>query len=165
VAALLTTDELHVPLGSDERAVTDELQRMLVGPRRLGHDRQAGALERRGSAGTIRLDELLDAWFTLGDEVARTRRHQGRGARRQAETIAGSTEIEPLPPGVLGDRAGIDAIATRLGGVTARATPAHRADRRRRRRFRGSHDPRCGLARAAALADPRPARPRLTCYA
>jgi starvation-inducible DNA-binding protein len=66
-------------------------------------------------------DELVDARRTLGDEVAERAVTIGAAPDGQAETIAGSTEIEPLPPGVVGDQAVTDAIATRLAGVTARA--------------------------------------------
>jgi starvation-inducible DNA-binding protein len=107
VAALPTTHEVHVPLGSDERAVAGELQRMLVDLVDLAligkqahwnvEGRQFRSLHRE-------LDELVDAWRTLGDEVAERAVTIGAAPDGQAETIAGSTEIEPLPPGVLGDR-------------------------------------------------------------
>jgi starvation-inducible DNA-binding protein len=107
----------------------------------------------------------VDAWRTLGDEVAERAVTIGAAPDGQAETIAGSTEIEPLPPGVLGDQAVIDAIATRLAEVTART-------RERIERTAGvdavSEDLLiriAGVAREAALADPRSARPRLKCHA
>jgi starvation-inducible DNA-binding protein len=38
----------------------------------------------------------------------------------QAETVAGSSEIEPLPAGALGDQAIIEVLAIRLADVAAR---------------------------------------------
>jgi starvation-inducible DNA-binding protein len=66
------------------------------------------------------LDELVDAWRTLGDEVAECAVTIGAAPDGQAETVAGSTELEPLPSGALGDQVVIDAMATRLADVTAR---------------------------------------------
>jgi starvation-inducible DNA-binding protein len=123
VAALPTAHEFHVPLGSDERAVAGELQRMLVDLIDLAligkqaHWNVEGAQFRSVHH---ELDELVDAWRTLGDEVAERAVTIGAAPDGQAETVAGSTEIEPLRPGVLGDQAVIDAMATRLADVTAR---------------------------------------------
>jgi starvation-inducible DNA-binding protein len=123
VAALPTAHEFHVPLGSDERAVAGELQRMLVDLIDLAligkqaHWNVEGAQFRSVHH---ELDELVDAWRTLGDEVAERAVTIGAAPDGQAETVAGSTEIKPLPAGVLGDQAVIDAMATRLADVTAR---------------------------------------------
>jgi starvation-inducible DNA-binding protein len=123
VAALLTAQEFHVPLGSDERAVAGELQRMLVDLVDLaliGKQAHWNVEGRQFRSVHRELDELVDAWRALGDEVAERAVTIGATPDGQAETVAGSTEIEPLPRGVLGDQAVIDAIATRLAEVTAR---------------------------------------------
>jgi starvation-inducible DNA-binding protein len=44
----------------------------------------------------------------------------GAAPDRRAGTVAGSTEIEPLPAGALGDHAIVEAMASRLADVTAR---------------------------------------------
>ena len=123
MAALLTAQEFHVPLGSDERAVAGELQRMLVDLVDLaliGKQAHWNVEGRQFRSVHRELDELVDAWRALGDEVAERAVTIGATPDGQAETVAGSTEIEPLPRGVLGDQAVIDAIATRLAEVTAR---------------------------------------------
>jgi starvation-inducible DNA-binding protein len=123
VAALLTAQEFHVPLGSDERAVAGELQRMLVDLVDLaliGKQAHWNVEGRQFRSVHRELDELVDAWRALGDEVAERAVTIGATPDGQAETVAGSTEIEPLPRGVLGDQAVIDAIATRLAEMTAR---------------------------------------------
>jgi starvation-inducible DNA-binding protein len=124
VAALPTTHEFHVPLGSDERAVASELQRMLVDLIDLaliGKQAHWNVEGGRFRSLHLQLDELVDAWRTLGDEVAERAVTIGAAPDGQAETVAGSTEIAPLRAGVLGDQAVIDAMATRLANVTARA--------------------------------------------
>jgi starvation-inducible DNA-binding protein len=59
---------------------------------------------------------MAHAWRQVAERAVTI----GAAPDGQAETVAGSTEIEPLPPGVLGDQAVIDAMATRLAEVTAR---------------------------------------------
>jgi starvation-inducible DNA-binding protein len=123
VATLPTTHEFHVPLGSNERAVASELQRMLVDLVDLaliGKQAHWNVEGRQFRSVHRELDELVDAWRTLGDEVAERAVTIGAAPDGQAETVAGSTEIEPLPAGVLGDQAVVEAMATRLAEVTAR---------------------------------------------
>jgi starvation-inducible DNA-binding protein len=123
VAALPTTHEFHVPFGSDERAVAGELQRMLIDLIDLaliGKQAHWNVEGRHFRSVHRELDDLVDAWRTLGDEVAERAVTIGAAPDGQAETIAGSTESAPLPPGVLGDQSVIDPLATRLAGVTAR---------------------------------------------
>jgi starvation-inducible DNA-binding protein len=68
----------------------------------------------------LELDELVDDWRTLGDEVAERAVTIGAAPDGHAETVAGSSDIEPLPAGALGDQAIIEALAIRLADATAR---------------------------------------------
>ena len=123
MAAREATHDFHIPLGSDERAVASDLQRMLVDLIDLaliGKQAHWNVEGRQFRSLHLELDELVDAWRTLGDEVAERAVTIGAAPDGQAETVAGSTEIEPLPPGVLGDQAVIEAMADRLAAVAAR---------------------------------------------
>jgi starvation-inducible DNA-binding protein len=123
VAALPTAHEFHVPLGSDERAVAGELQRMLVDLIDLaliGKQAHWNVEGRHFRSLHLELDELVDDWRTLGDEVAERAVTMRAPPDGQAETVAGSSEIEPLPAGALGDQAIIEVLAIRLADVTAR---------------------------------------------
>jgi starvation-inducible DNA-binding protein len=123
VAALTTAHEFHVPLGSDERAVAGELQRMfvdLIDLALIGKHAHWNVEGRQFRSLDLELDELVDDWRTLGDEVAERGVTIGAAPDGQAETVAGSSEIEPLPAGALSDQAINEALAIRLAGVTAR---------------------------------------------
>jgi starvation-inducible DNA-binding protein len=123
VAALPTAHEFHVPLGSDERAVAGELQRMLVDLIDLaliGKQAHWNVEGRQFRTLHLELDELVDDWRTLGDEAAERAVTIGAAPDGQAETVAGSSEIEPLPTGALGDQAIIEALTIRLADVTTR---------------------------------------------
>jgi starvation-inducible DNA-binding protein len=161
-----TTDDtrFHVPFGSDERAVAGELQGMLVDLIDLaliGKQAHWNVEGRWFRSLHLDLDELVDDWRTLGDEVAERAVAIGAAPDGRAETVAGSTEIEPLPTGALGDHAIVEAMASRPADVTARTRrridppPASTPSRRIR-------SPSRGFAREAALDDPGAARPRLT---
>jgi starvation-inducible DNA-binding protein len=123
VAALQTTHDFHGPLGSDERAVASELQRMLVDLivlALIGKQAHWNVEGRQFRSLHLELDDLVDDWRTLGDEVAERAVTIGAAPDGRAETVAGSSEIEPLPAGALGDQAIIEAMAIRLADVTAR---------------------------------------------
>ena len=116
VAAREATHDFHIPLGSDERAVASDLQRMLVDLIDLaliGKQAHWNVEGRQFRSLHLELDELVDAWRTLGDEVAERAVTIGAAPDGQAET-------EPLPPGVLCDQAVIEAMADRLAAVAAR---------------------------------------------
>jgi starvation-inducible DNA-binding protein len=123
VAAPQTAHDFHVRLGSDERAVASELQRMLVDlidRALIGKQAHRHVEGRQFRSLHLELDELVDDWRTLGDEVAERAVTIGAAPDGRAETVAGSTEIAPLPAGALGDQAIIEAMAIRLADVTAR---------------------------------------------
>jgi starvation-inducible DNA-binding protein len=118
------TDSFHIPLAAEQQGVAIELQGTLVdlldlaligkhahwnveGPhfRSLHHE----------------LDELVDAWRRLSDDVAERAVTIGASPDGQVETIAGATQLEPLPGGHLSDRQVLKAIGDRLGDVVGRA--------------------------------------------
>jgi starvation-inducible DNA-binding protein len=68
----------------------------------------------------LELDELVDAWQRLGDDVAERAVALGAAPDGQAEAIVGSTKVEPLPGGHLGDSEVVWLIANRLEQVAAR---------------------------------------------
>jgi starvation-inducible DNA-binding protein len=68
----------------------------------------------------LELDELVDAWRRLGDDVAERAVALAAAPDGQSAAIAGSTKVEPLPGGHLGDREVVWLIANRLEQVTAR---------------------------------------------
>ena len=66
------------------------------------------------------LDELVESWRGFADQVAERAVALGASPDGQAETVAGSSEMDPLPAGALSDAAVIDAIGGRLAGVVTR---------------------------------------------
>ncbi len=66
------------------------------------------------------LDELVESWLGFADQVAERAVALGASPDGQAETVAGSSEMDPLPTGALSDVAVIDAIGSRLAGVVTR---------------------------------------------
>jgi starvation-inducible DNA-binding protein len=113
----------HIPLATDQRSVAVELQSMLVDLIDLtligkqAHWNVEGAHFRSVHD---QLDELVDAWRELSDDVAERAVTIGASPDGQAETIAGSTELESLPAGHLSDQRALVAIADRLGEVVDR---------------------------------------------
>ena len=121
MTALQTTHDFHVPLGSDERAVAAALQGMLVDlidPAPIGKQARWNIEGRWFRSLHFELDDLVCDWRTLGDEVAERAVAIGAAPDGRAGTVAGSTEIEPLPAGALGDHAIVEAMASRLADVT-----------------------------------------------
>lgn len=115
--------KFHIPLAADQQSVAVELQGMLVDLIDLtligkqAHWNVEGAHFRSLHD---QFDELVDDWRELSDEVAERAVTIGASPDGQAETIAGATELEPLPSGHLSDRQVRIAIADRLGDVVAR---------------------------------------------
>ena len=118
------TANFHIPLAADRQAVAVDLQGALVdlldltligkhlhwnveGPhfRSLHHE----------------LDEQVDAWRELSDDVAERAVTIGASPDGQAETIAGATQLEPLPGGHLTDQQVLRAIGDRVAAAARRA--------------------------------------------
>jgi starvation-inducible DNA-binding protein len=66
------------------------------------------------------LDELVDSWHALADVVAERAVSLGAAPDGQAETIAGSSQIEPLPGGHLDGADVVALMGDRLAEVIAR---------------------------------------------
>jgi starvation-inducible DNA-binding protein len=117
------TVNFHIPLDAERQAVAVELQDMLVDLIDLTligkhlHWNVEGRLFR--SVHT-ELDDLVDAWRMLSDDVAERAVTIGASPDGQVETIAGATRLQPLPPGHLTDRQVLKAIGDRVGGVARR---------------------------------------------
>jgi starvation-inducible DNA-binding protein len=118
------TPDFHIPLTAERRAAAVELQGALVDLLDLAligkhaHWNVEGRLFRSVHK---ELDELVDAWRALADDVAERAVTIGASPDGQAETIAGATELEALPGGHLDDRQVLRAIADRLADATSRA--------------------------------------------
>jgi starvation-inducible DNA-binding protein len=122
VAASLTTHDFHLPLDSDDRAVARDLQRMLVDLvdlARIGKQAHWNVEGRQFRSVHLFLDELVDSWLGFADQVAERAVAIGAAPDGQAEAVAGSSEMDPLPAGALSDVTVIDAIGSRLAGVVA----------------------------------------------
>jgi starvation-inducible DNA-binding protein len=116
-------DRFHIPLAADRQAVAVELQGMLVDLLDLTLIGKHAHWNIEGSHFRSlhhELDELVEDWRALSDEVAERAVTIGASPDGQVETIAGATELEPLPAGHLSDRQVVKAIADRLAGAAAR---------------------------------------------
>ena len=116
-------DRFHIPLATDHRAVAVELQGMLVDLLDLTLIGKHAHWNVEGSHFRSlhhELDELVKQWRALSDEVAERTVTIGASPDGQAETIAGATELEPLPAGQLRDRQVLKAIGDRLAGTGVR---------------------------------------------
>jgi starvation-inducible DNA-binding protein len=117
------TAQFHIPITATDREVAGELQGMLVDLLDLAligkhaHWNVEGPHFRSVHR---ELDELVDAWRRLGDDVAERAVALGAAPDGQAETIAGSTTVEPLPGGHLGDTQVVWLIGDRLEQAAAR---------------------------------------------
>jgi starvation-inducible DNA-binding protein len=116
--------EAHIPFPVDEReAAGGELQRMLVDLvdlSLLGKQAHWNVEGRHFRSLHDELDDLVEAWRSLGDEVAERAVTLGVAPDGQARTVAATSEVEPLPVGVLKDRDVVVAIADRLAEVVVR---------------------------------------------
>jgi starvation-inducible DNA-binding protein len=117
------TPDFHIPLTPQRQTVAVELQGMLVDLLDLtligkhAHWNVEGRLFRSVHK---ELDELVDAWRRLSDDVAERAVTIGASPDGQAQTIAGATELEALPSGHLSDRQVLTAIGDRLSGAATR---------------------------------------------
>jgi starvation-inducible DNA-binding protein len=115
--------EFHLPLAAEDREVAVELQAALVDLIDLaliGKQAHWNVVGPHFRSLHAELDELVDAWRAMGDEVAERAVALGAAPDGQAELVAGATEIEPLPGGHLRDGDVVEAISQRLAGVARR---------------------------------------------
>jgi starvation-inducible DNA-binding protein len=135
------TPDFHIPLTAERRAVAVELQGTLVDLLDLAligkhaHWNVEGRLFRSVHR---ELDELVDTWRRLADDVAERAATIGASPDGQVETIAGATELEALPSGHLSDRQVLKAIGDRLCDAAIRT-------RRRIERVAGDDPMTCDL--------------------
>lgn len=117
------TPHFHIPLTAERQAVAIELQGALVDLLDLtligkhAHWNVEGRLFRSVHH---ELDELVDVWHTLADDVAERAVTIGASPDGRAETIAGATELEGLPSGHLTDGQVLTAIGDRLSDAAIR---------------------------------------------
>lgn len=113
----------HIPLEAEHQANAVELQGMLVDLLDLTLIGKHAHWNVEGSHFRSlhhELDELVADWRALSDEVAERAVTIGASPDGQAETIAGATELEPLPAGHLTDRQVLKAMGDRLAGAATR---------------------------------------------
>ncbi len=117
------TTKFHIPLAAEQQSVAVELQGLLVDLLDLTligkhlHWNVEGRLFRSVHQ---ELDELVDAWHGLSDEVAERAVTIGASPDGQVETIAGATRLEAVPGGHLTDRQVLKAIGDRLADAVKR---------------------------------------------
>lgn len=112
----------HHPLTAEEWAVTAELQDMLVDLLDLtliGKHLHWNVEGRHFRSVHHELDELVDAWRSLSDEVAERAVTIGGSPDGQVEVVADATRLEPLPAGRLSDRQALVAIGDRVADAAA----------------------------------------------
>jgi starvation-inducible DNA-binding protein len=117
------TANFHIPLAAEQRAVAVELQGALVDLLDLtliGKHLHWNVEGRHFLALHHELDEHVAAWRELSDDVAERAATIGASPDGQAETIAGATQLEPLPPGHLSDQQVLKAVGDRLAAATMR---------------------------------------------
>jgi starvation-inducible DNA-binding protein len=118
------TTTFHIPLAAAQRAVAADLQSTLVDLLDLtliGKHLHWNVEGRHFRALHDQLDEQVDAWRKLSDDVAERAVTIGASPDGQAETIAGATELEPLPGGHLSDQQVLRAIGDRVAAAATRA--------------------------------------------
>jgi starvation-inducible DNA-binding protein len=126
----------HVPIDAEDREVIGELQSMLVeliDLALIGKQAHWNVEGPHFRSLHLELDELVDTWRTLGDQVAERGVTLGGVPDGQAATVASFSRIAPLPAGHLRDYDVVREIADRVTEVAARA--------RARIEAVASHDP------------------------
>jgi starvation-inducible DNA-binding protein len=117
------TVNFHIPLDAERQAVAVELQDMLVDLVDLTligkhlHWNVEGRLFRSVHD---ELDDLVDAWRMLSDDIAERAVTIGASPDGQVEAIAGATRLDPVPPAHLSDRQVLQAIGNRVADVARR---------------------------------------------
>jgi len=117
------TSTFHIPLAPEQRAVAVELQGTLVDLLDLaliGKHLHWNVEGRHFRPLHHELDEQVDVWRELSDDVAERAATIGASPDGQAETIAGVTQLEPLPSGHLSDQQVLKAISDRLAAAATR---------------------------------------------
>jgi starvation-inducible DNA-binding protein len=114
----------HIPLAAEQQAVAVELQATLVDLLDLtliGKHLHWNVEGRHFRPLHHELDEQVAAWRKLSDDVAERAVTIGASPDGQAETIAGATELEPLPTGHLSDQQVMKAMGDRVAAAAMRA--------------------------------------------
>jgi starvation-inducible DNA-binding protein len=117
------TAQFHIPITAADREVAAELQGMLVDLIDLaliGKHAHWNVVGPHFRSVHLELDELVESWRELSDDVAERAAALGAAPDGQSETIAGSTKVEPLPGGNLGDGEVVWLIGNRLEQVVTR---------------------------------------------
>jgi starvation-inducible DNA-binding protein len=120
------TVDFQSPLTAERRAVAGELQATLIDLldlTLLGKHAHWNVEGRMFRSVHRELDELVEAWCTLSEDVAERTVAIGASPDGQVEAIAGATALEPLPSGRLSDRQVLRAIGERLADVARRTRP------------------------------------------
>ena len=126
----------HMPIDAEDREVIAELQSTLVeliDLALIGKQAHWNVEGPHFRSLHLELDELVDTWRTLGDQVAERAVTLGAVPDGQAATVASFSQIAPLPAGHLRDYDVVREIADRVTEVAARA--------RARIEAVASHDP------------------------
>lgn len=113
----------HRPLTTNQQTVAVELQGMLVDLldlALLGKHAHWNVEGRNFRSVHHELDELVDAWRMLADDVAERAATIGASPDGQVETVAAATQMEPLGAGPLSDRQVVKAIGDRLAQASIR---------------------------------------------
>ena len=115
--------DFHIPLAAEQQAVAAQLQGALVDLLDLvliGKHLHWNVEGREFRSLHHELDEQVAAWRRLSDDVAERAVTIGASPDGQAETIAGGTQLEPLPTGHLTDQQVLKAIGDRVSAVARR---------------------------------------------
>jgi starvation-inducible DNA-binding protein len=115
--------DFHMPLAVADREAAGDLQATLVeliDLALIGKQAHWNVVGPHFRSLHTELDELVDAWRTMSDEVAERAVTLGGAPDGQAEAVAGASELEPLPSGHLADADVVDAISRRLAAVAQR---------------------------------------------
>ena len=113
----------HLPLAVGDREAAGELHAMLVeliDLALIGKQAHWNVVGPHFRSVHAEMDELVDAWRAMGDEVAERAVVLGAAPDGQAAAVAGASEIEPLDPGHLPDGEVVEQLARRLAGVVER---------------------------------------------
>jgi starvation-inducible DNA-binding protein len=114
----------HMPIDAEDREVIAELQSILVeliDLALIGKQAHWNVEGPHFRSLHLELDELVDTWRTLGDQVAERGVTLGGVPDGQAATVASFSRSAPLPAGHLRDYGVVREVADRVTEVAARA--------------------------------------------
>jgi starvation-inducible DNA-binding protein len=117
----------HVPHTIEDRQTGQAMLIDLIDLALTGKQAHWKVVSRDFRALHRQLDELVDSWRSMADEVAERAVTLGAALNGQAEIVAGATDLDPLPAGHLQDDRAIEALTDRVADVAMR-TP-ERIDR------------------------------------